>query len=114
MRNDGSNLSLKRIYNFDVLRRINRNELLFICEGEFDTMIMEQIGPHAIGIPGVTNIPSSVIDLIKNYNVCLAFDNDEAGKFAVQKIANQLGKPVKALILKNHKDITEFFNARTR
>ncbi len=88
--------------------------MLFICEGEFDTMMMSQAGARAIGVPGVTNIPSVITDIIRNHDVCLAFDNDEAGKLAVQKIADQLGKPVKALRLKNHKDITEFFNARTR
>ncbi len=112
LRNVAENLSLKRYYNFDTIKLITKNEILYICEGEFDTIIMEQFGSRAVGIPGVTNIPSSIIDLIRNHNVCLAFDNDEAGRRAVQKITNLLGKPVKVLQLKNHKDISELFNAR--
>jgi DNA primase len=108
--NFAGNLSLKRFYNIDTLKRVYPEEKLFICEGEFDTIIMEQSGFKAIGIPGVTNIPVDKIDLLKNYNIYAAFDNDEAGNKALLKLTQLLNQPVKVLKLNNHKDITELLN----
>ncbi len=110
--NFAGNLTLKRFYNSDALRRIRSGEALFVCEGEFDTMIMEQTGARAIGIPGVTNIPSDKIDLIRNHNIYAAFDNDEAGRAAQNKFVRLLNKPVKAIKLKFHKDISELVSER--
>lgn len=110
--NYSGSLSLKRFYNMDVLNKIRPDEKLFICEGEFDSMILEQEGYKTIGVPGVTNIPINQIDLIKNYDLYLAFDNDEAGKLAMHKMTNLLNKPIKAIKLKHHNDITELINER--
>ena len=110
--NYSGNLTLKRFFNFDVLNKIQPDEKLFICEGEFDTMILEQEGYKAIGVPGVTNIPVEQINLIKDYELYLAFDNDEAGEVAMHKITNLLNKPIKAIKLKHHNDITELINER--
>ena len=82
---------LKRFFNLDVLKRINPSEKLIVAEGEFDTMIMEQEGFKAIGIPGVTNIPEDQINLLNDYEVYAAFDNDEPGINAMHK-AGKAGK----------------------
>lgn len=110
--NFSGNLTLKRFFNIDILDKIRPAEKLFICEGEFDAMILEQQECNAIGIPGVTNIPDSQINLISNYDLYLAFDNDKAGDTAMHKIANLLNRPIKAIKLKNHNDITELINER--
>lgn len=110
--NYSSNLSLKRFFNTDVLNNIRPDEKLFICEGEFDTMILEQEGYRAIGVPGVTNIPIDQIELIRNYDLYLAFDNDEAGEIAMHKITNLLNRPIKVIKLKQHNDISELINER--
>ena len=110
--NFAGNLTLKRFYNTDALRRIHYGEALFVCEGEFDTMVMEQTGARAIGIPGVTNIPSDKIELIRNHNIYAAFDNDEAGNNAQGKFIRLLNKPVKTIKLKFHKDISELISER--
>ncbi len=110
--NYSGNLTLKRFFNFDMLNKIRPDEKLFICEGEFDTMIFEQEGYKAIGVPGVTNIPVEQIKLIRSYDIYLAFDNDEAGEIAMHKITNLLNKPIKAIKLKHHNDITELINER--
>lgn len=110
--NYSSNLSLKRFFNIDILNKIRPDEKLFICEGEFDTMILEQEGYKSIGVPGVTNIPAEQINLIRNYDLYLAFDNDEAGVIAMHKITNLLNRPIKAIKLKIHNDITELINER--
>lgn len=105
-------LSLKRFFNLEVLNKIRSDEKLFICEGEFDTMILEQEGYKAIGVPGVTNIPADQINLIRSLDLYLAFDNDEAGEVAMHKMTNLLNRPIKAIKLKQHNDITELINER--
>lgn len=110
--NYSGNLSLKRFFNINVLNRIRPDEKLIISEGEFDTMILEQEGYNAIGVPGVTNIPVDQIDLVEKYNLYLAFDNDDAGELAMHKITNLLNRPIKAIKLKQHNDITELINER--
>ena len=107
-------LSLKRFYNIEVLNKIRSDEKLFFCEGEFDTMVLEQEGYRAIGVPGVTNIPADQINLIRSYDLYLAFDNDEAGEGAMHKMTNLLNRPIKAIKLKHHNDITELINERNK
>ncbi len=111
--NFAGNLSPKRFYNIETLRNINPGDKLIICEGEFDTMIMEQEGYNAIGVPGVTNIPEEQMYLIKDYDVYVAFDNDTAGNDAMQRFVKLINKPIKAIKLKKHKDITELVNERS-
>lgn len=110
--NYSSNLPLKRFFNIDTLKKINATERLIVCEGEFDTMIMEQEGYSAIGIPGVTNIPAEQIGTIKKYDLYIAFDNDEAGAIAMQKIVKLVNRPIKGIKLKHHNDLTELINER--
>ena len=105
--NSSGNLSLKRFYNMETLKNIKSDESLFICEGEFDTMIMEQRGYSAIGVPGVTNIPEDKIHIIRNYKLYLAFDNDEAGQKAIRKMTTMINKTVIGIKLKKNKDVTE-------
>lgn len=110
--NYAGNLPLKRFYNIDTIKRIMENERLIVCEGEFDTMIMEQEGYAAIGIPGVTNIPVEQIGTIKKYDLYIAFDNDEAGANAMQKIVKLVNRPIKGIKLKHNNDLTELINER--
>lgn len=112
--NFSGNLSPKRFYNIDALKNISKSDKLILCEGEFDTIIMQQEGYYSIGIPGVTNIPENQIHLVKNYDVYVAFDNDEAGEKAMYKITRLINRPIKAIKLKHHKDITELINERHR
>ena len=111
--NFSGNLSPKRFYNIDVLKRINNSDRLIVCEGEFDSIIMDQEGYYSIGIPGVTNIPKDQIKLLEDYDVYVAFDNDEAGIKAMQRIAKLFNKPIKAIKLKHYKDLTEYINERS-
>ena len=110
--NYSGNLPLKRFFNIDTLKRVKEKERLIVCEGEFDTMIMEQEGYAAVGIPGVTNIPAEQIGIIKKYDLHIAFDNDEAGANAMQKIVKLVNRPIKGIKLKHHNDLTELINER--
>jgi DNA primase len=107
LNNFATNLTARRFYNKNILSSLQKGSKLLICEGEFDCMIAEQEGQNAIGIPGANNFPKEEINLLDNYEIYLAFDNDEAGEEAIKKIAELFNKPIKAIKLKNHKDITE-------
>ncbi|MCO6473155.1 MAG: toprim domain-containing protein [Melioribacteraceae bacterium] len=104
-------LSPKRFYNSDLLKELIPYEDLIITEGEFDCIITNQIGYKAVGISGVSNFPEQKIKQVKNYNIHLAFDSDEAGQKAIKKISHLFDKPIKVIKLKVHKDLTELFNA---
>ena len=110
LNNVSGSLPLKRFYNIDTLKTLEPGEPLIICEGEFDTMMIEQAGGKAIGIPGVTNIPEKELKQLSDYNLYLAFDNDAAGRNAMDKAAKMLGRPVKTIRFKNYKDVSELLN----
>ncbi|MCX6152223.1 MAG: toprim domain-containing protein [Ignavibacteriales bacterium] len=105
-------LTPKRFYNIDLLSSIKPFESLVITEGEFDCIISQQNKINSIAIAGVSNFPKNQIDLLKNYDLYLALDNDEAGNKALEEISSLLNKPVKAIKLKIHKDLTELFSGK--
>ena len=110
LNNMTGSLPLKRFYNIDTLKSLKEGDPLFICEGEFDAMMIEQAGGNALGIPGVTNIPEKEIKKLKDYNLYFAFDNDAAGKSAENRISWVLKKPIKTIMLNEYKDVTELLN----
>lgn len=106
-----TNLGLKRFFNKDQLLKLKNGNEIIICEGEFDTMIAVQNGYDAIGIPGVTNIPRHDLHLINEFEIYVLFDNDEAGKRAINELSKLINKKVNVIQLLNHKDLTELINA---
>ena len=112
--NFATNLGSKRLFNKDILKEMDKDFDLVICEGEFDAMRMCQNGYNAISIPGVTNFPNHEINTLMKYDIILAFDNDDAGKNATIELSKLFNKRVYGLYLKKHKDITEFLNDRTK
>jgi DNA primase len=104
------NLGSRRFFNFDLLKRLNPNESLIIHEGEFDSMLATQFGFNSIGIAGVGNFPKDegTISLLKNFDLFLFFDSDEAGQKAVKEIGKFFAsKRIHSVALKNYKDFTE-------
>jgi len=103
------------LFNVDVLTKIEKAKKVYICEGVFDTMILEQYGYRAVGILGVNNFKTEYIDLFKDLDVVLALDNDEAGERGTQGVAKMFmfkGKKVKKKQLPlGVKDITDYFNS---
>lgn len=103
-------LTSKRLFNIDLIKHLEPNSDLYISEGEFDSMILNQFDYKSIGIPGVTNFTENHIALLKNFNINLCFDNDSAGEKAVKEIAKLFNRPIKQIKLKHHKDFTELAN----
>lgn len=84
-----SGLSLP-LFNRDILKTMDKTEPLYICEGEFDTMITAQNGFNAVGVVGVNGLKQEIIQELVGFNVYLSFDNDKAGQTAVKEVANKL------------------------
>lgn len=103
-------ISPKRIFNKDVLINLKKDSKLLICEGEMDTVKSVDAGfSNTIGIPGATNIPFDELRNLKinEYDITLAFDNDNAGKLAAHKFVDELQIKVKIMKFKKGNDLTE-------
>lgn len=109
-KNGSLTLSPKRFYNIDLLKKLRPYEPLLITEGEFDCIRANQEGINSIGVPGVTNFPKDKINLIRIYDLYLAFDNDEAGTKAINEIAELIDRPLQVIRFKDHKDLSEVLN----
>jgi len=112
--NLAENLSARRFFNDDILEKLPTGNDLVICEGEFDTIRAIQEGIPAIGIPGVNNFPVKKRNEIERFNIYLAFDRDLPGLKAMNEVTGIIGKQTNAIILHNHKDITEYLNDRKK
>lgn len=109
-------LQIKRpvpLFNTDTLKDIKKGGKIYICEGVFDAMILEQEGYKAVAILGVNNFKPEKAELFKEFEVVLCLDNDESGKLATQALARIFllqGQEVKTKKLpEGIKDITEYF-----
>jgi len=109
-------MHLKRpvpLYNTDTLQNLTRGERVYICEGVFDAMMLEQNGFKAVAILGVNNFKPEGAELFKGLDVVLCLDNDEQGHRATQALARIFllqGQSIKTKILpEGIKDITEYY-----
>jgi DNA primase len=109
-------MHLKRpvpLYNKDTLKGLNEGDRVYICEGVFDAMIMEQEGYRAVAILGVNSFKPEMVGLFRGLEVVLCLDNDESGRRGVETIARMFweqGQIVRQKVLpEGVKDITEYF-----
>ena len=106
-----------RLFNGDILKTLKKGERVYLCEGEFDTMILEQYGKHAVGVLGVSNYEDDTIKRLNDFDLVIAFDNDERGRKEALKISNifykQTGREViREKLPEGIKDITELIIKR--
>ena len=103
-----------RLFNGDILKTLKKGERVYLCEGEFDTMILHQHGKHAVGVLGVGNYNDKTIKRLNNFDLVIAFDNDEQGRKEALKISNLFYKQTEREVIREKlpdgiKDITELF-----
>lgn len=68
---------------------------VWLCEGEFDSLVLSQIGFPAVGIPGASGFKPDWKYLFANCEqVSLVFDSDEAGEKGAQRLGSILGEVV--------------------
>lgn len=59
------------------IEEVKSSDFVYITEGQIDKMSLEEAGFRAVALGSVSNY--KLLKHIKNFNICLAFDNDEAG-----------------------------------
>ena len=86
---------------------------VWICEGEFDTLILGQLGFAAIGLPGASAFRSEWKWLFSNCEkVSLVMDADTPGRKASSRIASLLGSmpcDLRVVNLPEGKDVTDLY-----
>jgi DNA primase len=101
------------LFNTDTLKTMQAGDRVYLCEGVFDAMILEQEGFKAVAILGVNNLKPEMTDLFKGLEVVLCLDNDEAGKEATKQVARAFALRGQEVYIKQLpagiKDITEYF-----
>lgn len=103
-----------KLFNADILKTLKKGDRVYLCEGEFDTMILQQHGHNAVGLLGVGNYNDETIKRLNNFDLMVAFDNDERGRKEGEKISNIFYKQTKCVADREQlpdgiKDITELF-----
>jgi len=106
-----------KIFNADILKTLKKGERVYLAEGEFDTMILDQHGKHAVGVLGVSNYNDGTIKRLNDFDLVIAFDNDERGRAEALKISNIFYKQTGREVIREKlpdgvKDITELFIAK--
>lgn len=113
---DGNVLQAKdtsiHLFGVDNLRG---HEEVFICEGEFDAMLLDQYGFAACAVPGALNFQDHWqhwFEDVRRVFICL--DADDAGRQGAFKIKSMLGAKSKIIefnVPRGEKstDVTEFF-----
>jgi DNA primase len=86
---------------------------VWICEGEFDSLILTQMGYPAIAVPGANSFKPAWKYLLSTTDVVtLVFDSDEAGDRAAQRLASVLGDIVddmRLVRLPEGMDVTDMY-----
>lgn len=75
-------------------------EKAIICEGEFDALVLEQLGFAAMGVPGANTWQdrwNGYLDTTKKVYICM--DNDQAGRNGAEKVARALGPKARIVLM---------------
>lgn len=84
---------------------------IYICEGEIDAILMNQLGYQSIGFPGVTTVQSHLETILKFPKIYLALDGDQAGRAAAKKLLAKLPEAFLVDLPEEPKDICDYLNA---
>jgi len=110
-----------KLFNADILKTLKKGERVYLAEGEFDTMILQQHGYNAVGVLGVSNYKEDTIERLNDFDLQICFDNDEQGKKEAEKISRIFNRQTGRLAyfetaIKDAgiKDITELFIKRAK
>jgi len=88
---------------------------VYICEGEFDTMYLDQLGYPAVGVPGADTFQEGWSTWFEGARrVFVVLDADDAGRQGAEKIKGMLGAKARLVELpvpedEDSTDIQEYF-----
>lgn len=75
-----------RVFNLPILNTLKRGEKLYISEGITDCLAMLSSGLKAVAIPSATIQPLEDLVLLKNFDLHMYPDQDEAGQRAYMEL----------------------------
>lgn len=75
-----------RLFNLPILNTLKRGDVLYISEGITDCLAMLSSGLNAVAIPSATIQPMEDLILLKNYDLHMYPDQDEAGQRAFTEL----------------------------
>ena len=75
-----------RLFNLPILNTLNRGDSLYISEGITDCLAMLSSGLKAVAIPSATIQPLEDLILLKNYDLHMYPDQDDAGQRAFTEV----------------------------
>ncbi len=89
-----------RPYNIDAARDA---KTVILTEGEFDALVLEQLGYNAIGVPGSTSWQDSWNEYLADAKKIYAcFDRDESGAKCYERVSKSLGAKVRQVLMPVH------------
>lgn len=98
-----------RTYGVDVMAEAE--DTIHITEGEFDSLVLNQLGLPAIAFPGVESFRSHHGRMLAGFNrIWVWGDPDEAGADFIQKVINRLPRSARGVKLRGG-DVTETYLA---
>lgn len=111
-----------RLYNQDVLAKLDGKKPLYLTEGETDTLSFDELGFIALGFPGASQfalikkqlIPWLQVLTTKVPKIILAFDDDEAGRGLNERVRKDLKEagiiiPIEDFDLQGHNDVNDWY-----
>lgn len=108
------NLLDRTIPGFYNTNDCQKNDTVFVCEGQTDVLSLVGLGIPAVGIAGASNIDTKALELLEGKTVILAFDEDIAGKKGQEKLLKTLQYIAKYVILypKEEKDLLDHLQTK--
>lgn len=77
------------LYGLDSIRG---ESTVYVAEGAFDALMLQQMGFPTIGVPGVQTWKDEWSDLLEDAKrIYIVFDNDAAGNSGAEKLSQRLG-----------------------
>lgn len=99
---------------YNVTEFLHPRDMIAICEGEIDTMVLNQVGIPAVGFPGVeswSNYHARMFDGYATTIICA--DGDQAGENFAAKVAARVPGP-RVITLPTGADINDLFKLEGR
>ena len=77
---------------YNVTSIFHSSSIIGICEGEIDTITLEQCGISAVGVPGANNWKKHYSRVLRDFSRIIVFaDGDQAGQDFGRHISKELG-----------------------
>ena len=77
-----------RLYNLSILNNLKKGETLYLSEGITDCLALLSDGLNAVAIPSATILPTADLFLLKDYNLHMFPDKDDAGQKAFRSLVS--------------------------